>query len=475
MAGNASSVIGGSGYDVAAFYGNAADFAVLKQGDDLLVVHKAEDLSQAVTLSGVEALKFYDQQISLAAIGIGKVINGTVYNDTLTGTDFTDSIDGSAGNDRIYGLAGDDTLHGGDGNDTLSGAGGNDNLVGGNGSDSLSGGDGNDTLTGSTESAYYSSLEHDTLDGGAGDDAIFGWGAQDQIRGGDGNDYIGAGGASIDGGGGNDTITVHGNADGSQTDVSGGSGNDLIAGYDVAAIHVHGGDGDDTLYGYYSSDWLSGDDGNDAIYGGYGNDTLLGGAGADLMYGGAGDDYYYVDNAADVVSEQTWWGGDEGGYDRVASSISYTLGAYIEELDLIGTGNISGAGNELDNSIYGNSGNNLLSGNGGNDTLTGGAGMDSFVFSAAAANGVDSIQDFVHGTDQLWFTGSDYGFAIGHSLTASEFTAGTAAVGTSAQFIWDAANHTLYWDDDGTGSHAAIAIATFNGGATLSASDFHFS
>ena len=41
-------------------------------------------------------------------------------------------------------------------------------------------------------------------------------------------------------------------------------------------------------------------------------------------------------------------------------------------------------------------------------------------------------------------------------------------------FIWNATNHTLYWDDDGTGSHAAIAIATFVGSVTVTASDLHF-
>jgi len=59
-------------------------------------------------------------------------------------------------------------------------------------------------------------------------------------------------------------------------------------------------------------------------------------------------------------------------------------------------------------------------------------------------------------------------------LTSDAFTVGTAAVGTSAQFIWDPAGNTLYWDHDGNGGDAAIAIATFLGSPTIDATDFVF-
>ena len=130
-------------------------------------------------------------------------------------------------------------------------------------------------------------------------------------------------------------------------------------------------------------------------------------------------------------------------------------------------------GSENADTITGLAGNDTLIGGVGDDILNGGAGADSFVFGAAVAGtGKDTVQDFVHGADKLVFTGSDYGFTAGHALTAGEFTAGSAAVGTSAQFIWD--GHTLWWDDDGTGSDAAIAIAGFNGTPTVTASDFVF-
>jgi len=238
---------------------------------------------------------------------------------------------------------------------------------------------------------------------------------------------------------------------------------------------------------------ITGNAGNNLLSGLAGNDTLDGGTGADTLYGGAGNDTYYVDDAGDVVSEESTGAGiNDGGGDRVISTISYTLGAFIENLNLSGSANLNGTGNGLNNALNGNSGDNVLTGLGGNDTLNGsggndtliggsgndtlngGNGADTFVFAAAGTvNGNDTVQDFLHGTDQVFFTGSDYGFAAGHVLTASEFTVGSAAAGASAQFVWDAATHTLYWDHDGAGGDAAVAIATFNG-ATITASDLQF-
>ncbi|MFG1379898.1 calcium-binding protein, partial [Xanthobacter autotrophicus] len=100
--------------------------------------------------------------------------------------------------------------------------------------------------------------------------------------------------------------------------------------------------------------------------------TLDGKAGADLMYGGAGDDAYVVDNLGDQVFENA---GE--GTDTVNASVSYTLGANVEKLYLLGSAAIDGTGNELGNEINGNAGANILSGLDGNDTLRGGDGDDA--------------------------------------------------------------------------------------------------
>ncbi|QXH45707.1 hypothetical protein KSS93_22960 [Pseudomonas xanthosomatis] len=119
---------------------------------------------------------------------------------------------------------------------------------------------------------------------------------------------------------------------------------------------------------------LTGGNGNDTIAGAAGNDILDGGAGADSLIGGNGNDIFIVDNVGDLVVENY----DEG-IDTVRSSITWSLGASLENLELTGNAAINGTGNELDNVLIGNSAKNVLTGGAGNDTLDGGAGIDTLV------------------------------------------------------------------------------------------------
>ncbi len=435
----------------------------------------------------------------------GAVVNGGAGDDSIFayfdapgGLSTPNLINGGDGDDTIKAGADSDLIHGGNGDDLIYGGAGDDTLVGDTGADTMYGGAGNDT--------YYVDNSGDVVSEdsrGAGVDdggtdtvyASISFALPDFVE----NLWLTAAAGRSNGTGNDLDNIIHGNS--FNNALSGGGGND----------HLLGDGGDDTLNGGAGNDYLDGGTGYNTLIGGTGDDTLMG-AGVDVMHGGAGNDTYYVNDVADAVSEQSVPGTDDGGHDIVYSSIGYTLPTFVEDLTLLASaGNANATGNDLANVIHGNNGDNVITGLGGsdtllggggndsldggagadyldggtgndtlnggagNDTLMGGAGADSFVFAAAgAANGVDQIYDFVHGTDQLVLGGVDYGFAVGHGLTAAEFTAGAAAAGTAAQFIWNSATHTLYWDDDGTGQDAAVAIAVFHGAVTLTAADMHF-
>ena len=85
------------------------------------------------------------------------------------------------------------------------------------------------------------------------------------------------------------------------------------------------------------------------------------------MVGGTGNDTYEVDDIGDKITES----GPATDLDRVDSAITYTLGANLENLRLVGSEDIDGTGNSLNNVITGNFNANTLSGLAGNDTLNG--------------------------------------------------------------------------------------------------------
>jgi Ca2+-binding RTX toxin-like protein len=218
-----------------------------------------------------------------------------------------------------------------------------------------------------------------------------------------------------------------------------------LTGNSLANI-ITGGAGDDTLDGGAGADKLNGGGGADTLFGGIGADELDGGSGADTMNGGSGNDLYFVDNAGDTVIESP-----AGGRDTVFSLVDYTLTSNVEELVLQGSGNLTGIGTILSNTIQGNSGANTLDGGAGTDVLQGNDGDDVFVFRAGEANG-DTIVDF---------TGN--GGAAGDSLRFEDY-------GSGATFTNIDVNHWQVTYDDG----ASHDIITFSNGASIDASDFVF-
>ncbi|MBD2620888.1 endo-1,3-1,4-beta-glycanase ExsH [Microcystis flos-aquae FACHB-1344] len=216
---------------------------------------------------------------------------------------------------------------------------------------------------------------------------------------------------------------------------------------------------------------------NNILTGNSGNNTLNGGAGIDTLIGGLGNDTYQVDTTTDTITENA-----NQGTDTVQSSVTYTLGNNLENLTLTGTANINGTGNTLNNIITGNSGNNTLNGSDGNDTLiggtgndtiTGGTGSDRFTFNNRN-EGIDTITDFLSSQgDKITVSAAGFGggLAAGVAITTAQFVLGTTALNASNRFIYNTITGGLFFDGDGTGTLAAIQIATLSSKPTLTASD----
>ena len=237
------------------------------------------------------------------------------------------------------------------------------------------------------------------------------------------------------------------------------------------ANNLTGGVAADNIFGAGGNDILNGGGGNDNIYGDSGNDLLTGGAGLDFMYGGEGDDtfnatgegndnlfggigndVYLVNRTTDNLVEDS-----NQGIDIVRSSASYTLDANVENLVLTGAANINGTGNVLGNQITGNSGNNTLNGlagndniagGAGNDILNGGAGIDRFLFNTALPGaGVDTINDFVVGTDKIVLDKTVFAAletGAGNILLAGDFSTINAAAAVEVGVAGNSLDEIVY-------------------------------
>jgi hypothetical protein len=329
-----------------------------------VVAPEAGEDSNAIDLRDFAAADF--PAIASTAISAG---DG---QDEITGTSLADAID--PGDD-------DDTARGADGNDTLTWNPGDD-------TDEMSGGDGVDTV----------------VDNGAGGDETFeikprpnAAGRLDVTRTVPAPFNLNVGGAEklvVNGNGGNDTITgFPGVAEVLKVQMTGGDGNDALAGTD-GADDMDGGAGNDTLDGDKGNDDMSGDDGDDLMIWnpGDGSDRMEGGAGNDTAQdnGGAGNEHFIVsaqgqrvtatrDNAApfflDIGTSETLDLNANAGDDAV--EIENGIGTLIKVDADLGDGNDS---IEADNDSA--------------DLIDGAAGTDT-----AEADATDTVTNVENGGD----------------------------------------------------------------------------
>jgi Ca2+-binding RTX toxin-like protein len=349
--------------------GMGIDTMIGGKGDDLYVVDNTEDIVIEYAGEGVDTVRSsvtrtLEDTIENLVLSGSNAIDGTgnSMSNILIGNDAANTLDAKAGSDAMAGYGGDDTYIVDNVGDTVY--------------ESVDAGD--DHVIASVTYTLSDNVERLTL---VGTDAIDATGNNlDNVLIGNSADNV------LDGKSGADTMI-------------GKAGNDTYVVDNIGDIVVETADnGIDTIISSISyvlpehvenitlsgSDNISatGNELNNMIIGNSANNVLDGKAGMDTMSGGAGDDTYYVDTIGDTVLENI-----AEGIDTIKTTVTYTASANVERLELIGTENIDGYGNELDNTLIGNSGNNRLDGQSGMDAMSGGAGDDTYI--------VDNIGDTV--------------------------------------------------------------------------------
>ncbi|WJN59215.1 M10 family metallopeptidase [Pseudomonas sp. SO81] len=393
-------LIGGLGNDTYVL-DNARELNLIQEladeGTDTLQIaytNASTTVAQSIDLSGRQHL----ENITLTGTGLFN-LTGNDANNVLIGNASVNVLSGGLGDDRLDGGAGIDTLIGGLGNDTYVLDNASElNLVqelADEGTDTLriAYTNASTTVAQSIDLSSRQHLENITLTG-TGLFNLTGNDANNVLTGNAANNRLdgGAGADTLIGGLGHDTYVVD-NASDVVTEFT-GQGTDTVSssiswtlGAELENLVLTGSDAINGT-GNEANNILTGNASDNLLIGNAGDDRLDGGAGSDTLIGGLGNDTYVVDNIDDVVTEVAGEGAD-----TVSSSLSWTLGAELENLTLTGTANLDGIGNALRNRLTGNDGNNILDGGAGADTLSGGKGNDTYI--------VDLLQLDINSTTAL--------------------------------------------------------------------------
>lgn len=180
----------------------------------------------------------------------------------------------------------------------------------------------------------------------------------------------------------------------------------------------------------------------------------------DVLQGSREDDVFVVSDRGDRIDGN----GGKGVDSVVTGDFNLKLvGTYagIENGALLGSDDLSLAGNGKDNTLSGNAGDNWIAGKRGADVLFGGLGADVFLLDKTNLKEADEIVDFTVGTDIIAFTKK--GFA---DLVADDGSFDEDAWGSLLRF--DATSGGLIYD---TGS-GEVTIALIGNIESLDASNF---
>ncbi|HWR38622.1 MAG TPA: RTX toxin [Patescibacteria group bacterium] len=367
--------------------GLGADTMTGGAGNDTYIVDDAGDVVTELTGEGTD----------LVQAGASYTLGANVENLTLTGTGAINGTGNVLAN-VLTGNAGANLLDGGLGADTMAGGAGNDTYVvddtgdviteaASAGTDQVQSGASytlglnleNLTLTGTGNINGTGNALANVLTGNAGANLLDGGLGIDTMAGGAGDDtYV------LDNAG--DVVTEAASAGTDQVQ----AGVSYTLGANVENLTLTG-TGNINGTGNALANVLTGN---------AGANLLDGGLGADTMAGGAGNDTYVVNDLGDVVTELSASGTDliQMAATFSATATAYTLGDNVENLVMLGTGNLGATGNALANVLTGNAGANLLDGGLGADTMIGGAGNDTYVVdnagdvvTEAASAGTDKV------------------------------------------------------------------------------------
>lgn len=454
--------------------GSSADFATIKlygeAGDDTISATAATDANNADVV----------------------LLDGGAGDDTITGTATAATLVGGTGNDTITGGAAVDTITGGTGNDTINGAGGADSITTGTGSDTViiedtEAGDtitdaviGEDTIVlrgtsnaaaaldladmTATTAALYDELgtNHEVkLTGYAavtdlsamvqlGDATeAYAAAANLDLTAGSLNDSITTGATSgdIDAGAGDDKITVTGATTG---ELTGGAGADTFAIGAAAAI-----------VDFSATDILK---------------VTAGVVAVDVI-----EDFTATAATTNAAATTTLTLADGVDVDLTLATLSAAANGYIIKTDATADAITVAAtivGSRGEDTITGSAFADTITGGEGADSITAGAGADTIILTesvsavdtitlAATVNdltAMDTIVDFIGGTDAIDGLGTLAANAAYIDLEATDFDTGNATLADAVDAVFAHADMGTADDavtfDYGTSTYLAVNLAT---------------